>query len=1049
MTAFILSCGIPTSIPILPKEVVVKASPSVSVPLGRVNYNLYSGISGGSMEGKLGGLDNLLGDSWLQDLLDQGARIYDYRPAGQENDTTQKFLIHYKLDMEDTLGSASEFDMSEYKDMLDDLTNQKPMTIDNVSFEIPSVNMTQYINVKIPLDGVTEAIANSSALDAYPAYLPVKSGTEGYEFPDDISGLTVAPGLGNTPDIFLVSLKDMDSLTLEAGKLKFQFKLTYGPPLSQGKLELSGFTLRAKGESKSIDGVKQSSGSVPLDPYGGSNTGETSISFEPGTKLPKEFELVCHLEITGNTDGYFQLEITPSFEGLTISGVEGMVLTPDQKESLKDEFAPTEHAIDDPPGDSFRAVVKTGNLEIDKLFAPLNDPDPDYGGWNLEMDLSELYINQESVFDTVTNTNVEGLSLGGPSQPVSSDTNLKGETLNNKPVKISGSVTMVIADGEYGDKLTFKNFPITMNDPDASYEKQLDVILTVTLFSTVTALANDIGLKEEDTVHNIEQDLGDDFTSFKDWLNYVQFEEGGLGAILTIGTLNSAGGMALFVDAQEFGLNNVCQPLENLKDPAGESLEGAELNFTNEGVYRLLGKQLPDNGKLNITVKLGLEDPDAQQIYEDTKEIGGIMTITDVVPGKPIELLDMEARLVFDWTAMSVKPEPHESGGSNDPLPDYPFKGTYPDKSKGEEGIDLSDIPKGLGFYIPNEAAGDKAGEGINANLYISLKRQKQSIDGGEWVDDPDISGEEEQPSYGWEQNLQVNLPSLDFRARHGDNVSENLFTYNPNEEKSTGEWALFRSLDLEAQEFAEQGIVKKDEENKDNPFKIYSGPTLPESNKAIPIGNLAKVFNENLASEKDLYFDYTVELSRISKDDGSSEPGEILLYPDMLEKRIAVSVDLLIVVPLKFMAIQTDPDNPDAPVVITIDPDLGNDDLFGRKNPDDNEYFDLVKSFGFDINIKNLAGLSAGRFFLKTKTGGESNYYKTSMPIIDFSRSQNKFSLDSGELEKIKGIWPFIPQVSVEFEPGEVVRIERNFNIELQSITIKAGGEYTFETGL
>jgi hypothetical protein len=160
--------------------------------------------------------------------------------------------------------------------------------------------------------------------------------------------------------------------------------------------------------------------------------------------------------------------------------------------------------------------------------------------------------------------------------------------------------------------------------------------------------------------------------------------------------------------------------------------------------------------------------------------------------------------------------------------------------------------------------------------------------------------------------------------------------------------------------------------------------------------------------------------------------------------------VDILIVVPLKFRVFQTDLD-PEAPVVVIIDPDL-EDDLFGRASDDDNEYFDMVKSLGFDINIKNLAGLSAGKFYLESKTEREPPeppvYYRISTPILDFSNpSQNRFSLSDEDLEAVKAM-PFKPRVAIEFKPGEKVEIERNFNIELQSVTIKAGGEYTFETG-
>jgi hypothetical protein len=1031
----ILSCGIPTSMPILPKEVVVKASPSVSMPLGKVNYNLYSGINGGNMEGKLGSLDNLLGDAWLQDLLDQGAKIYDYRPAGTEDDPTQKFLIHYKLNMEDTTGGGGDFDLSEYRDMIDELTGD-PTKIDDVSFEVPSVDMTEPFTVEIPLNQVTAQIfTNINSMKPYFAYLPVANGVKDYKFPDQISTLQENSGRD-----FSVTLSNMDSLTLKDGKLNFKFILSYSSSLQQGAtLTLSNFTLRGAG----IENVPGSKDTVDLTFHG--DTGTASISFKD-SKLPQKFELVCDLKITGTGDSFFNLQIEPSFEAFTISGVEGLALNRTQLASLKYDFPRTTHPIGGNLGPSFQALVETGNLEIDAaaIFPSLDTASATDEGWNLTMNLSELYIRQGA---PPGYSSSKGLSLGGPSKPVKSgDNDLYGEILNNQPVVINGKVTMVIAGG--GNKLSFRNFPggIKKDDTNVSYKKQLDVNMEVSLFSTVTVLAKDFGLDKIDQV--IERELGDDFTSFKPWLNYMQFAEGGLGTVLSIEKLSIAGGMGLYVDAPVFGLHHAFRPLENLTDPETEEVqENARLVYTNKDDYRILGTDLPDNGeKLRITVKLGLEDEAAQKKYEQT----GLLTIKDVIPGNDIELTNIEAGLVFDWAVMSVKPKPHESG-SDDPLPDYPFKGTYPDKDKGEEGIDMSGFPAGLIFQVPDRGGEDEGG--MSGSLYIGLKRQKLVDEA--WVDDdaddPEGDDYDETDPYGWRRNLSINLPSLDFRVRYGDNagdVSENLFDYNPNEEKDTGEWALSRPLDLEDPDLVDQEFVKEDDENAANPFKIYSSPSLPELDKAIPIGNLAEVFNKNLIGEKDRYFEYTVELSSLpDNEDGSREPGEILLYPDMLEKRMLISVDLLMVVPLKFTALQTDPD-PSVPVVVTIAPDLGDEDLFGRMGPDDNEFFDLVKSLGFDINIKNLAGLSAGRFFLESKTSGGPGYYRTSMPIVDFSRPRNKFSLGDEELEEIKTIWPFVPRVSIEFEAGKEVRIERNFNIELQSITIKAGGEYTFETG-
>ncbi|MDR1249688.1 MAG: hypothetical protein LBK63_10330 [Treponema sp.] len=1051
VTAFIFSCGIPTSIPILPKEVAIKASSKVSVPLGRVNYNLYSGINGGNMNGKIGGLNNLLGDSWLDDLLDQGVKIYDYRPSGSEDDTIQKFLLHYKLDMEGALGSSGDFDLSEYRDMINGLTERESETIEDVSFKVPSVDMVDTFDVKIDMGDVTGEIFKSiNKVEPYTAYLPGTNTPpkKPHSFPDDILALGLEQ---NAEADFSVTLEGLDSLTFEKAKLKFKFTLTNDPsfpPPSDSTLKISGFKLRTdKGFVPT-----EATGSVVLHPNG--DPGEVWISFN-GVELPRKFDLVCHFEISGAGHGFFKLVIEPSFDDFTISGVKGLVLTEEQIKSLEYVFPGDPHPLDADLGPSFRATVETGFLTIDatQVFPPLATPEKE--GWNLTTNLSELYIEQDDVWDNITGANAKGLFLGGFSRlllELPDRNDLRDETLNNQPVKINGKVIMEIADNKER-KLTFRNFPggIEKGATDISYDKQLFVNLDVSLFSTVTAMDTDLGLEPEQINQEIEQDLGEDFTAFKDWLNYVQFEPGGLGAHLAIGTLNTAAkGLALYVDAPVFGLANAHRPLVN--DSTGQNPQGAILNFTNEVPYTLRSEKLPDDGKLHIKVKLGLEDQVAQRLYEDTKKktngTMGIMTITNVVPGKPFELLDMKSSIVFDWAAMSVKPKPHASEGPEDPLPDYPFKGIYPDKGKGEAGIDLSGIPTGLVFPVPGRDGEDSGG--MSASLYISLKRQILT-DGGDWVDeeadDPNGEDYDETDPEGWRRNLKLNLPNLDFRVRYGDNdgdVSENLFSYNPYEEKSTGEWALFRPLDLDAEEFAD--IVKNDTENADNCFKIYSGSALPDPDKAIPIGNLAEVFNKRLAGEKDIYFDYTVELSGIPDNiNGEREPGEIMLYPDMLEKKIVASADLLIVLPLKFKALQTDPD-PAVPVVVTIAPDLGDEDLFGRKGPEDNEYFDLVKSLGFDINIKNLAGLSAGKFFLESKTGGKP--YRTSAPIVDFSKPKNKFSLGSEELNEIKAIWPFVPRVSIEFKPGEDVRIERNFNIGLQSITIKAGGEYTFETG-
>jgi hypothetical protein len=1008
--AFAFSCGMPT----LPKEVMIKANPAVSVPLGRVNYNLYSGFSGGNMSGKKGSLNDMF-PSWLEDLRDSGATLYDYRPSGVEDDGTQKFLVHYNLDLEGDLGGLNEFDLSEYQDMIDELTG-KPTEIGAVSFAIPSMKVEEPFAVEIPLGEVAKQIAsNTAALQIDRAYLPVANGRRTYVFPQDVSRFPE-----NSAKDFSITLQGLESLTLQQGKLNFDFTLTYGqlasnPPLGPGsRLVLSGFSLRGT-DGKSITAPTGSPVTLGAD----GATGRFSLILD-GVELPKIFALVCNIEITGNGIGYFELDIDPEFESFVISGARELELNADQLASLSYNFPETTHSIGGGLGPSFRAIVETGNLEIDisTLFPPLDSAPPNAEGWNLALNMSALHIHQESL------ANAAGLSLGGPGQPLRPGTNdLSGKTLNYNPVVISGAVTASIAGG--GNKLTFRNIPGGIPSAGGVYEKQVAVRMEVSLLREVAVLAEDFGLDKVN--QEIEQELGDDFTAFKPWLNYIRFREGGLALTLEIEKLHIVGGLGLFIDAPSFGLNNAFQPLV--------SGENATLIFASEKT-ELREDDLPDKGEpLRVTVKLGLQNPAAQKIYEETK----VLTITNVVPGDEIALENAAARLRFDWTALSLKPQPHENG-DDDPLPTYPFTGTFPDKD--EDGIDLSSLPKGLGFYIPEE--GEEAGAGVNAQLYISLKRQ--SFIDGEWVDDPDGPGDDGAASDGWSKNLQVDLPNLDFHVIYGNGVSDNLFTYEPGAYKGTGAWALPRAIG-EILEDPALALVAEDAENADNPFKLYTASSLPEQDKAIPLGNFAKTLNETLSGRKEgpLFFSYTVALAGVpGGEGGAEEPGEIVLYPDMLKKKIVASADLLMIVPL---VLQADRDAKEDIVVVTINPDLGDEDLFRREGPDDNEYFDMVSSFGFDIILKNVAGLNAGKLFLENKTDVKKLKYR--LPIVDFTDLRGALFLDSAEIEKIKAIWPFIPQASIEFERGEILRIERNFNIGLQSITVKLGGEYTFETGL
>jgi hypothetical protein len=1028
--ALVFSCGIPTSVPILPKELEVRASPSLAVPLGGVKYNLYSGLHGGRLRGGIGSLGDIQGDSWLQDFLADlpGVAVYDYRPPGAGD--AQQFLVHYKLDMKDTLGSSGEFDLSEYRGMIDDLTNIT-MDIDNVAFDFPSID-TKPIEVNIALNEVSAQIGKNMNLTSYLAWLPDKAGK--MKFPYDIIKLGIE---GNQGQEFSITLQGMESLTLKEGRLKFQFALEEDPkfPLGEGaKLTLSNFALRPDEQSGPISGVQGRGDTVELT--SGKSTGETFVDFKEA-KLPGKFDLACDLEITGSGHGFFKLWVSPVFESYTISGVEELVLSDEQLASLASTVKQSQEFSRD-LGPSFEATVGEGDLKIDtkELFPPLDGAkpgdEPGDEGWNLKLDFSKLFIKQD-----VSDDGIAGLSLGGSERPLQSGANaLDGKTLNSRPVNITGEVRAEIADGT--NKLTFQNFPGGIKkDAGVSYEKKVAVQLDVSLYSMVKVAAEYFvgGVDALNQTKDLEL-TGTDFTAFKPWLNYIKFPANteadppdyGLGVVLNIEKLVIAEGLALYVSADKLGLKEVSQPLKNTGDQ-----ESAVLYFMNAGGHTITGEELPSEGEsLAITVKVGMADATAQEEYLDT----GILTIRNLKPDKSVVLEGMKANLSFDWAEMSITPQEHTNEGEDDPLPVYPFAGIFPDQEAGEEGMDLSDMSKGFGFYIPGKTPDGQAeeaagGETLDARLYIALKRQTLN-DAGEWVDD--AGGDPDDPG-GWHKNLMVSLPDLDFKIKYGDDsLSKNLFTYNPAEQKATGEWTLSTPLDL-------KGLVEPDAENGDNPFKLYTASSLPEEEKGIPIGNLAAALNESLLGRKEgpLFFEYTVKLASVP----GSESGAMLLYPDMLNKRVAASADLLVILPLVF---QADPDA-EGPVSITIDPDMGDADLFQRSGRDDDGFFDLVVSFGFDIAINDMAGLSVGRLYLRNKTGVPGQEYE--LPLLDFSKPRNRLFLDSGELKKLKAIYPFIPQAAVEFDPGQVARIGRSFAIGLQSVAINAGGEYTFTTGL
>jgi hypothetical protein len=1038
------SCGIPTAMPMLPKEVAVKMEPSVSMPLGKVNYSLFSGLTGGSMKGGWGRMDDMLGESWVEDLQEKGATLYDYRPPNGD-DTIQTFLVHYNLDMEDILGwDDGGFDLTEFQEKMDKMTGETKPIKDVEPYIIPSMNIKKQIEVTIPLNTVTTRISeNTDSLSPITAFLPVLDGTKKYDFPYDIKNLP--PELTESmpqenPDNFFITLKNMESLTFKEGTIEFKFTLTYHnylfPPstlVAGSTLKLSDFNLKTVGSSGAastlIENVTAENKVVELNQNGA--TGDISISFD-NAELPHEFDLVCKLETTGTAPdlGYFELKIEPKFNDLNISGVSGLVLTTDQVAELNDNLPETDSPIEGDLGPDFKATVEVGKLEIDtgELFPPITDP-PTSGveGWNLTLDLSKLIIKQDN-----SANGVEGLSLGESQKPLyPGDNDLQGEILNSSDVKIRGEVGVSIPD----NKLTFY-FPDGINNQAwKEYKKQIEVKTDISLLSEVNVKDDKFGLGAVD--QEIEQELGDDFASFKEWINYIQFFEptddpdSGLGVMLDIATLKTVGGLGLFITANDFGLDNVFQPLVNLKDPAtGNPTEKARLFFKNRdsGGYTLDVKTLPE--KVPITVKLGLADP-PRAIGSDR-----ILTLKNVVPGETIEVIGGEASLVFGWDIMSIVPDDHKNGENDpdDPLPDYPMAGTFPDKDEGEEGIDLNDmIPKGLGFYIPKEGEA-KDNREIDARLYVGLKRQKLVDTNGDGAGDAweDVPG-------SWNGNMRINRPSLDFSIKYVDEtLSGNLFSYGY-EEKDADAWTLSRPIGdiLAEQKEAEDSSAEED------PSRIYAIASLPEPEKGLPLENLAKALNAALIGDDGkkgpLSFEYKVRLTPLKKE-GTDE--EILLYRNMIDKKIVVSVDLVALVPMIFRA---DPNAP-GPVAISFGPDLEGD-LFGRQGGDDNSYFDRITSFGFDMAVKNGSVLSAGKVFLENITTVEEQKY--SLPLLDFTGPRSRVTLGGEDIEKIKAIWPFVPRLSVELEPDTPVQIKQDFKVELQSVTLRAGSEFEFETGL
>jgi hypothetical protein len=189
------------------------------------------------------------------------------------------------------------------------------------------------------------------------------------------------------------------------------------------------------------------------------------------------------------------------------------------------------------------------------------------------------------------------------------------------------------------------------------------------------------------------------------------------------------------------------------------------------------------------------------------------------------------------------------------------------------------------------------------------------------------------------------------------------------------------------------------------------------------------------------LFFDYRVTLAGELNEETNLPDGELLLYPAMLEKTLKVSADLLMIVPLRF---KVAPHESEGPVIIAIPSNVGDSDLFGRPQ-NDNGYFDNIKFLGFDITSRNVLGLKKGAIYLENEKNNPDRPFEP-QPIFNLAGGGSSLFLDE---EMLRANNPFIPKLTVRFEHGDAVEIERGFSIGLESITVRAGGEYSFDTGL
>jgi hypothetical protein len=311
---------------------------------------------------------------------------------------------------------------------------------------------------------------------------------------------------------------------------------------------------------------------------------------------------------------------------------------------------------------------------------------------------------------------------------------------------------------------------------------------------------------------------------------------------------------------------------------------------------------------------------------------------------------------------------------------DSNFSGSYPDLNNGEKGIDLSAVSGYKGLNFKE----------INAWLFLSCPLVKK---------------------------VPLN-PTLNFYARFG--------TVSPS---GTGENLITEKGEVRVQVpkiIADPAVPDEDGEE---PMAVYSG-RIPENGYPL---NLKDVLNDILAGTKtgELYFDYDISLL------GAGQTG-IVVTPDVFDEdgKLAVSVDILLELPLVFVAVE--PTTEDLTRIVLKDINLGSGDFFGRSGPEDNSIFDTVSSIALEISLRNQSGISMGEVKLVNKLGTDDEF---SIPILDLSKQDQIIVPD---LEELKRVYPFAPQVVIEFPSGKSLQIDRGCSIGVNSISVKAGVEQT-----